>query len=88
MYSPYLELKVPFCSDLSFSVSLGPSSWMPTFWASLKMYLRAGPGKISIILYPLVILVDLVEWDLAHVTNDRCVLRLIRAHLLSLYIYS
>ena len=40
MYSPYFESNVPFWSDLSFRVSLGPSSWIPTFFASLKMYLQ------------------------------------------------
>ena len=35
-----MESNVPFWSDLSFRVSLGPSSWIPTFFASLKMYLQ------------------------------------------------
>lgn len=39
-YSPYLESKVPFCSERSLSVKRGPSSWMPTFFSFLKMYLN------------------------------------------------
>lgn len=38
-YSPNLLSKVPFCSDLSFSVNLGPTSCRPTLCAFLKMYL-------------------------------------------------
>lgn len=38
-YSPNLESKVPFCRERSLRVNLGPSSWMPTFFSFLKMYL-------------------------------------------------
>lgn len=39
-YSPNLESKVPFCSERSLSVKRGPSSWIPTFFSFLKMYLN------------------------------------------------
>lgn len=39
-YSPNLESKVPFCSERSLSVKRGPSSWIPTFFSFLKMYLH------------------------------------------------
>lgn len=39
-YSPNFESKVPFCRDRSLSVKRGPSSWMPTFFSFLKIYLH------------------------------------------------
>lgn len=39
-YSPNLESKVPFCSERSLSVKRGPSSWIPTFFSFLKIYLN------------------------------------------------
>lgn len=38
-YSPYFESNVPFCRDRSLRVKRGPSSWIPTFFSFLKMYL-------------------------------------------------
>ena len=48
MYSPYLESNVPFCSDLSLRVNLGPSSWIPTFLALRNMYLKTTKIILSV----------------------------------------
>ena len=45
MYSPNLVSNVPFCSILSFRVSLGPSSCSPTLSSSRNIYLH--PQKVT-----------------------------------------
>lgn len=39
-YSPYFESKVPFWRERNFKVKRGPSSWIPTFFSLLKIYLQ------------------------------------------------
>lgn len=39
-YSPNFESNVPFCRERSLRVKRGPSSWIPTFFSFLKMYLE------------------------------------------------